>query len=74
MKNDPTDQTIRRLAAEKGFLFDIEQITDVDGESRRFWFFRDRLGRPPMRGEGSGIQDQEALNFLQRQGHERRGP
>ncbi|MHB8790194.1 MAG: hypothetical protein ACYDBT_09965 [Desulfobulbaceae bacterium] len=65
MKIDTTGREIRRLADQHGLRYEVEQIQTLDGEARRFWFFCDRLGRPPIGGEGSGIQDQEALNFLQ---------
>jgi hypothetical protein len=65
MKPDPVGQEIRKLASVRGYRLEVEQITDLDGESRRFWWFSTRRGQPLTNGDGQGLQDAAALEFLQ---------
>lgn len=63
MKPDPLGKEIRELAKRRGLFFETETVPGFDGQ-QRLWWFTDRLGRPPLGGEGQGIQDQAALMFL----------
>lgn len=64
MKTDTTGQEIRRLARERGLQVEVEQLTALDGEALRFWFFLTDRGQPLTDGEGAGLRDAAALEFL----------
>lgn len=64
MKTDTTGQEIRRLARERGLQVEVEQVNAMDGEALRFWFFLNSRGQQLIDGEGVGLQDEAALEFL----------
>lgn len=64
MKIDTVAREIRKVTREKGLQVEVEQIVDLDGTNRRFWFFLNGRGQPLIGGDGQGLQDQAALEFL----------
>lgn len=64
MNPDPRGQEIRRIARERGYQVEVEQITDLDGTPRRFWWILTSRGQPLIGGDGAGLQDAAALIFL----------
>jgi hypothetical protein len=59
-----TTLEISRLSRALGLQCELETVTDLDGELRRFWFFLTDKGQPLVGGEGAGLKDEAALEFL----------
>lgn len=59
MKIDQAGRAIRAKAERAGMRWECQFLN-----GKRLWWLTDRLGRPPVGGSGTGIDDREALEFL----------
>jgi hypothetical protein len=63
------EQEIRNRARAKGLQVEVITMKDIDGEPLRFWWFATNRGQTLLNGEGTGLQDQAALEFLRKVGN-----